>query len=153
MNESNFMRNTSFFLGAVLVAGLLVSGCTNMETKLGRGINNTLEVTRWGEMRRTKEQMSLFDGPGVGYTAGTVIGFDRSLARTGIGLLEVVTFPFPPYHPLFTDHFSVNPVYPDSYTPGIASDPKYDTDTYLGFSGGNVAPMWPNNRFAVFDTH
>jgi putative exosortase-associated protein (TIGR04073 family) len=147
------MRNASFLLGTVLMISLFAFGCTNMETKLGRGVDNTLEVTRWGELRRTKEQMSLFDGPTVGFTTGTIVGFDRSIARTGIGLLEVVTFPFPPYHPLFTNHFNVTPVYPDNYTPGIASDPKYDTDTYFGFSGGNVAPMFPGNRFAVFDTH
>jgi putative exosortase-associated protein (TIGR04073 family) len=147
------MRNKYSLLAAVIMTGLLASGCANVENKFGRGIDNTLEITRWGELRRTKEQMSLFDTPDVGYTTGLVVGIDRSLARTGIGILEIVTAPFPPYHPLFTDHFSPNPVYPDNYTPGIASDPKYATDTYIGFSGGDVMPMSPGSRFKVFDTH
>jgi hypothetical protein len=27
----------------------------------------------------------------------------------------------------------------------------FDTDTYMGFSGGDVAPFIPGSRFRVFD--
>ena len=31
------------------------------------------------------------------------------------------------------------------------SDALFDTDTYTGFSGGDVAPLFPGSRFSVFD--
>ncbi|MFO1476359.1 MAG: exosortase system-associated protein, TIGR04073 family [Verrucomicrobiota bacterium] len=147
------MRNTFSLLAAVALTGLLATGCSNMQQKLGRGTANTTEIIRMGEMRRTMEQTSLTQGAQVGRTTGFVTGLSRSLARTGIGVYEVVTFPFPPYGPVFTDHFAVNPVYPDSYKPGMSDSSTYATDTYLGFSGGDVAPGVPGSRFMVFDTH
>jgi len=147
------MRNTFSLLAAVAVTALLATGCTNMQQKLGRGTSNSMEIVRMGEMHRTMEQTSLFAGPEVGRTSGFVTGLCRTCARTGIGIYEVVTFPFPPYGPVFTDHFSPGVVYPDSYKPGLAESPTYATDTYLGFSGGDIAPGIPGSRFTVFDTH
>jgi putative exosortase-associated protein (TIGR04073 family) len=135
----------------VVCAALFAAGCANPEQKLGRGISNTYEVVRLGEMRRTIEQTALFDSPGEGYTTGVIRGFDRSMARTGIGLYEIVTFPFPPYHPVATNYLSVNPVFPSSYAPKIISDPLFRTDTYSGFSGGDIAPFVPGSRFSIFD--
>jgi putative exosortase-associated protein (TIGR04073 family) len=147
------MRNTYSFLVALAMTGALASGCAHVEKKLGRGIDNTVEIVRWGELRRSMEQSSLFDSPDVGATTGFVRGFNRTLARTGIGVYEVVTAPFPPYGPVFTHYLAPNPVYPDNYTPGIAADSMYDTDTYFGFSGGEVLPIIPGDRFRIFDTH
>jgi putative exosortase-associated protein (TIGR04073 family) len=135
------------------VTGVLAGGCAGTEKKLGRGMNNTYEIVRMGEMRRTIEQTCLFDGPSVGYTTGVIRGLNRSLARTGIGLYEVVTCPFPPYDPVLTDYFKPGPVFPDNYTPGLVEDPALSTDTNLGYSGGDIAPFVPNSRFRVFDTH
>jgi len=129
---------------------LLTSGCAGPEEKLGRGMSNVLEVARWGELRRSIEQTAVLDTPEAGYTAGAVRGFDRSLARTGLGVLEVVTFPFPPYDPMFTSYLSPQPAYPASYKPGLPTDSLFDTDTYTGFSGGDVAPFIPGSRFTVF---
>jgi putative exosortase-associated protein (TIGR04073 family) len=112
-----------------------------------------MEIVRQGELRRTVEQTALFDSPDTGYTVGVVRGFNRTLARTGIGLFEIITAPFPPYDPLFTDYFSPTPVYPDNYTPTLVEDPAFSTDTNLGFSGGDIAPFIPGSRFRVFDTH
>jgi putative exosortase-associated protein (TIGR04073 family) len=147
------MRNTFSLLAVLAIAGALSSGCTNMQQKLGRGFSNTYEIVRMGEMRRSMEQTSLFVGPEAGRSAGAVTGLCRSLGRTGIGLFEIVTFPLPPYRPIFTDTYSPSPVYPDNYAPGIAADPKYETDVLLGFSGGDVAPGIPGSRFRIFDTH
>ncbi len=146
------MRKSIFLLSAFLVAGFL-TGCANTERKLGRGISNTLEIVRGGEFRRSMEQTALFDGPDVGYTKGFVRGLNRTFARTGVGLYEVVTAPIPPYDPVCTDYLSPNVVYPDSYTPGILEDSLYATDTNLGFSGGDVVPLIPGSRFRIFDTH
>ena len=133
------------------LAALFTSGCAGPEQKLGRGMNNFYEVVRMGEMRRSVEQMSVLDSPGAGYTAGAVRGLDRSLARTGVGVLEVITFPLPPYGPMFTGYLNPQPAFPESYKPGLISDALFDTDTYTGFTGGDVAPFIPGSRFKVFD--
>lgn len=135
----------------VAVTGLLVGGCAGPERKLGRGFNNFNEIFRWGEMRRTKEQTALFESPDRAYTTGTIRGFNRSMSRVGLGLYEIVTFPLPSYEPRWTTHLKPEPVYPDNYTPGLIALPMYETATSLGYGGGDVAPMFPNSRFRVFD--
>jgi len=138
------------FLTVVVLAALLTSGCAGPERKLGRGMGNLYEVVRMGEMRRSIEQTAVLDSPDAGYTVGAVRGFDRSIARTGLGVVEIVTFPFPPYDPMFTSYLKPQPVYPESYKPGLVSDSIFDTDTYTGFSGGDIAPLIPGSRFSVF---
>jgi putative exosortase-associated protein (TIGR04073 family) len=142
------MRNALLLLCVVALVALLNSGCAGPEEKLGRGTSNVYEVVRMGELRRSVEQSAVFDGS---YTTGLVRGFDRSMARTGVGLYEVVTFPFPPYHPVFTKYLAPQPVYPDNYKPGLWSDSLFDTHTYVGFDGGDIAPYVPGSRFQVFD--
>jgi len=138
------------FLSMVALVALLTSGCAGPEQKLGRGMSNVFEIVRLGEMRRSIEQTAVLDTPEAGYTVGAVRGFDRTLARTGMGVLEVVTFPIPPYSPMFTSYLSPQPAFPASYKPGLPTDSLFDTDTYTGFSGGDVAPFIPGSRFTVF---
>jgi putative exosortase-associated protein (TIGR04073 family) len=147
------MRKTLPLLSVLGLAAIFASGCANVENKFGRGMANTFEIVRGGEFRRSVEQTGLFDGPDTAYTTGFVHGLNRSLARTGIGVYEVVTAPFPPYHPVFTDQFAPGPVYPDNYTPGLVADSMFATDTELGYSGGDVFPFLPGCRFRVFDMH
>ena len=142
------MRNV---ISLLALAALFTSGCAGPEQKFGRGMSNTFEITRLGEMRRSIEQTAVFESPSAGYTVGAVRGLNRTLARTGLGLYEIVTAPFPPYHPIWTSYLSPGPVYPESYKPGLISDSMFDTDTYTGFSGGEVAPFVPGSRFRVFD--
>ncbi len=147
------MLNKLLFLAALAVTGTMLSGCANAERKFGRGMANTWEIVRLGEMRRTMEQTTLFDGPDVGRTTGFIRGLNRSLARTGVGIYEVVTAPFPPYDPVFTDYLAPGPVYPDNFHPKVREDSLYATDSNLGFSGGDVFPNIPGSRFRIFDTH
>ena len=147
------MRKTLPYLAFSLVAAALVSGCANTERKFGRGMSNMFEIVRGGEFRRTMEQTGLFDGPDAAYGTGFVRGVNRTLARTGIGVYEVVTAPFPPYDPVCTDHFAPGAVYPDNYLPGLLEDSMFATDSNLGFSGGDVVPLIPGSRFRIFDTH
>ena len=147
------MRKTFLLLSGVAFAALFASGCKNVENKFGRGMRNTFEIVRMGEMRRTMEQTALFDSPETAYTTGFVRGLNRTLARTGVGIYEVVTAPFPPYDPVFTDYLAPDPVYPDNYRPGLVADSTFDTDVYTGFSGGDVIPIIPGSRFRIFDTH
>jgi putative exosortase-associated protein (TIGR04073 family) len=146
------MQKTFSFLGAVLALGFLATGCAGPEKKLGRGLNNTFEIVRWGDMRRSIEQ-DVLTNPDARYTTGMVKGFNRSMARVGIGIYEVVTFPIPlfTYDPVATGYIKPNPVYPDSYKPRIVADSTFATDTSIGFSGGDVAPWFPGSRFRIFE--
>jgi len=149
------MRNAISILALAALTILFTSGCAGPEKKLGRGISNTLEITRFGEMRRNIEQTSIFESPSAGYTAGAMHGLDKTLARTGVGIFEVFTFPIPMpkvgYDPLFPHYLPPGPVYPESYHPGLVSGSLFDTDTYTGYSGGDVAPFIPGSRFKIFD--
>jgi putative exosortase-associated protein (TIGR04073 family) len=148
------MRSAIAFLSVLSLSlsfSAFLTGCVGPEEKLGRGVDNTFEVVRMGEMRRSIEQASIFDSPSQGYTYGFFHGLDRSIARTGIGIYEVVTFPIPPYTPVATNSFKVLPVYPESYKPHLLSDSTFDTDTYMGFPSGDAAPWFPGSRFNVFD--
>jgi putative exosortase-associated protein (TIGR04073 family) len=147
------MRYKIPFLAAIFAVGALTTGCTSMEQKFGRGMANTVEIVRMGEFRRSVEQTAIFGGPDRGYTTGFVRGLNRSLARTGVGIYEVVTAPFPPYDPVLTDYLAPGPVYPDNYQPNLLEDSLFATDTNLGFSGGDVLPFVPGARFRIFDTH
>ena len=158
------MRITRLLFAVAAVAAF--SGCAGPENKFGRGLNNLTEIVRGGEMRRSMEQTGLWDGPSASST-GFARGFTRTMARTGIGLYEVVTFAIPPYEPLLVPkgrlypdasmktrtypwgglEFSENPVFPDSYKPGLRSGSLFDTDTSVGFSDGDIFPWFPGSRF------
>src|SRR2546422_10746548 len=116
------MRKTLPYLAFSLVAAALVSGCANTERKFGRGMSNMFEIVRGGEFRRTMEQTALFDGPDAAYSTGFIRGINRTFARTGLGIVEMVTAPFPPHHPMWTDYLAPGPVYPDSYMPNLLED-------------------------------
>jgi putative exosortase-associated protein (TIGR04073 family) len=147
------MSKTLSLLAVVAAAGLLSTGCADTERKFGRGMSNLAEPLRMGEMRRSMEQTGLFDGPDASYGVGFIRGLNRTLARTGLGLYEMVTAPIPPYDPVWTDYLSPTPVYPDNYTPNLVEDSTFATDINLGFSGGDVMPFIPGSRFRIFDTH
>ena len=144
------MRKTLSLLGVVVAFGVLATGCAGPEKKLGRGINNTYEIVRMGELRRTVEQTALWNSQDQGFTTGLIRGFNRSMAHTGIGLYEIITFPIPSYEPIATGYLKPNPVYPDSYKPRLMEDALFATETAIGFSGGDVAPWFPGSRFRIF---
>ena len=139
------------FLGAALVVAALATGCAGPSKKLGRGINNSLEPVRLAEWQRSVEQSRLYDAPQHNGPIAMVNGFTRTMARAGLGIYEIVTFPIPSYDPIWTDYLAPNPQYPDSYKPGLPDSPLFRTDVSLGFSGGDIAPGIPGSRFRVFD--
>jgi putative exosortase-associated protein (TIGR04073 family) len=142
------MRISLSSVASLAVVALLGVGCVNTERKMGRGILNATEFTRLGEIRRSMEQSALWENTDATYTTGFLHGLNRSLARTGVGIYEIVTAPFPPYEPIFLPEY---PVYPDSYRPKLIADPTFGPDAALGFSGGDIAPMVPGSRFRIFD--
>ena len=145
------MRNTLSLLGFAALVVCLGAGCAGPEAKFGRGIGNITEATRAGEFERSFEQEAMFGGPDVGMGTGFVRGVNHTLARTGVGVYEIVTAPLPPYGPVFTSYVAPKPLYPDTYRPRKWSDAMFDNDRMTGFSGGDVAPWFPGSRFRVFD--
>jgi putative exosortase-associated protein (TIGR04073 family) len=144
------MRKANSLLAAAALAALFTAGCAGPEQKLGTGVVNVTEFTRLGEISRSVEQTAVFESPEAGYTTGFIHGFDQSVARTAMGAYEIITFPFPPYQPVLTKYVPPGTVYPDSYRPGLVSTPTFQTDTYYGFSGGDIAPLFPGSRFSIF---
>ena len=70
-----------------------------------------------------------------------------------VGAYEIVTFPIPDhgsegYGPILKP---ANPVYPDSYTPGVLADTTFNSDSNLGFGCGDIAPCFPGSRFYIFN--
>jgi len=124
-----------------------------------------------GEIQRSVEQTALWDGADKAYTTGFMRGLNRSIVRTAVGAYEIVTCPIGPYHALLTPKgrlwpdpsvrtykfphggFALpeDPAYPDSFKPGIMEGPPFDTDTALGFTGGEVFPFFPGSKFRIFD--
>jgi len=144
------MQKPLVFMMSVAAVVLLVSGCAGPEKKFGRGLSNVTEVARLGELRRSIEQTAIFYSPQEGYTRGFMTGLNKTLARTGLGVYEIVTFPIPSYEPIWTNYLAANPVFPASYHPNLIAGPEFDTDTSVGFSGGDFAPFIPGSRFHIF---
>lgn len=134
-------------LPLLAVAALALTGCQSAEKKLGRGINNLTEPFRLGEMSRSVEQHTIFDPGSAGGARGVIHGLNRTVGRTAVGLFEVLTFPLPgdPYI------YPVGKVYPDSYHPRVLDNPILQTDSAMGISGGDVAPMIPGSKFRIFN--
>ena len=62
-------------------------------TKLGRGVANTL--TGWVELPKNIYDTSVQDNAFTGMTLGLAKGAAMTLVRTGAGIYEIATFPFP----------------------------------------------------------
>jgi putative exosortase-associated protein (TIGR04073 family) len=145
------MRIAKCLFALTALAVVMTTGCSGPEKKLGRGISNTMEPVRMGELRRSVEQTALWDSPEAAYTTGFVRGLNNTLARTGLGIYEIVTFPFPSYEPVLTHKIPAKPRYPGTYRPNLIEDQTFSPDTSLGFAGGDVAPFIPGSRFRIFD--
>ena len=160
------MRKFATLLMATVTVALL-TGCGGATRKLGRGINNFSEPFRMSEMTRSIEQTGLWEGPHTAYTTGVLRGFGRTMARSAIGISEILTFPIPTpdYDPYFfpekwfedpfkkveIDPFRADLNYPDNYRPQKHHSPIFATDTSVGFAGGELLPWIPGSRFRVFE--
>ena len=140
-----------FFLFVAGLAAVGLTGCSGPEQKLSRGLDNTFELVRWGDMRRSVEQSAVFSAPDVSYSYGVIHGFDQSVKRAALGIYEVATFPIPSYTPIATKYVPVTPSSPDSYKPSLIADTTFNTCTYSGYGGGDIMPFIPGSRFSIFD--
>lgn len=161
---------------SLLAVPVFFAGCAGPERKLGRGINNLTEFTRFGEVSRSVEQTTLWEGGAKGRTTGFIRGFNRGMARTFIGVAEVATFyaPWPkdggwsydacytPDGPLYPDYSMATynedwggmrlPEYggaPDSFSPGWTAQSGMDTDGEMGITGGSIISPYPFGKFRI----
>ncbi|MEA3305453.1 MAG: exosortase system-associated protein, TIGR04073 family [Candidatus Omnitrophota bacterium] len=78
----------------VLILAVATSGyAQDPAKKLGRGLANIL--TGWIELPKNVYDTSVEDSPLAGLTIGLAKGVGMTIVRTGAGIYEIVTFPFP----------------------------------------------------------
>ncbi|MCG3175972.1 MAG: hypothetical protein MOGMAGMI_00910 [Candidatus Omnitrophica bacterium] len=82
----------------VLVLALSLSGARvcyaeDAFTKLGRGVANTF--TGWVELPKSVYTKSNEQNAVSGATVGLAEGVGMAIVRTGAGIFDVITFPFP----------------------------------------------------------
>ncbi len=169
------MSKSMRFLPVLMVPALVV-GCAGPEKKLGRGLSNMSEFARGGEISRSVEQTTLWEGTQKGNTVGFIRGFNRSVARTAIGVAEVATFfaPWPKsggwtYDAVYTPDGPMYPDYsmttytepfggmrlteygatPDSYNHSYPATGAMDTDGEMGITGGSILPFYPFGKFQL----
>lgn len=92
------MRKAMKYMGSFGVAAMILLVSTvcfadDPFTKLGRGVANTL--TGWVEIPKNIYDTSVQDNALAGMTLGLAKGAGMTLVRTGAGIFEVATFPFP----------------------------------------------------------
>ena len=82
-----------FFVALFVMSATSACFAQDAFTKLGRGIANTL--TGWVELPKNIYSTSVDDNPLAGVTLGLAKGAGMTLVRTGAGIYEIATFPFP----------------------------------------------------------
>ena|SRR3989338_3191309 len=78
---------------ALMVTVAAVCFAQDPFTKLGRGVANTL--TGWVELPKNVYKTSVEDNALAGITLGLAKGAGMTIVRTGAGIYEIATFPFP----------------------------------------------------------
>lgn len=103
-------RAVMITITALLIVGLLMlstpSYAQDAFKKLGRGVVNSL--TGWLEVPKGIVDESKESNVFAGLTIGTIKGLGLGLVRTGAGVYEAVTFPFPipeGYEPIVKPEF------------------------------------------------
>ncbi len=79
-------------LPVVMAEDIIEDDVDEWGDKLGRGVVNVL--TSPLEVVRTVDVKTKTDGALTGFTVGLVEGIGRFVVRAGVGVIDVVTFPF-----------------------------------------------------------
>jgi len=90
------MKYKGLIIALVMVMVLAVASSSYAQDpakKLGRGLANIL--TGWIELPKNIYDVSVEENPLAGLTIGLAKGIGMTIVRTGAGIYEVVTFPFP----------------------------------------------------------
>ena len=94
----------------VMIMGVADVVCAqDMSKKLGRGVANIL--TGWIELPKNIYDTSVEENAFSGITMGLARGVGMTVVRTGAGVYEAVTFPFPlpeGYEPIVEPEYLLN---------------------------------------------
>ncbi len=90
--KRNFIVST-FSIGMLVMSLTTVCFASDPFTKLGRGVANTL--TGWIELPKNIYKTSSEENVLAGATLGLAKGAGMAIVRTGAGIYEIATFPFP----------------------------------------------------------
>lgn len=92
-SKSPFKRSLPVVFVAVFLSFSSVCYAEDAFTKLGRGVANTL--TGWVELPKTIYSTSVEENAFAGMTLGLAKGAGLAIVRTGAGIYEIASFPFP----------------------------------------------------------
>ena len=108
--------NKNRIKGLIIIIGVLVvlnitttSFAQDAGKKLGRGLVNIL--TGWIELPKNIYETSVESNPLSGLTIGLAKGLGMTVVRTGAGIYETATFPFPlpqEYKPILDPEYVLN---------------------------------------------
>ena len=107
-----------------------------------------------GEMQHSVEQNAVFDPP-ARHATGLIHGFDQSVYRHRAGRLS--DRHFPGRQPADANqlraetHSARERLIRTATIRDCRLSRTFQTDTYTGFSGGDIVPFIPGSRFSVFD--
>jgi putative exosortase-associated protein (TIGR04073 family) len=93
MKRDFFRKFLSVSAGLAFLTAAHVCYAQDPFTKLGRGVANVL--TGWVEIPKNVYNTSREENAFSGMTLGLVKGIGLTIVRTGAGLFEAATFPFP----------------------------------------------------------
>ena len=92
--RTGFVKSISAsVVGVFLLTVATVCFASDPFTKLGRGVANTL--TGWVEIPENIYKTSVDENAFAGVTLGLAKGAGMTIVRTGAGIYEITTFPFP----------------------------------------------------------
>lgn len=91
--SKKFHQSVAAHVIALILMTTTVCFAQDAFTKLGRGVANTL--TGWVELPKNIYNTSVEDNAFSGMTLGLAKGAGMTLVRTGAGIYEIATFPFP----------------------------------------------------------
>ncbi len=93
MSKTSLRRTVVCIFVLSLLTTATVCFAQDAFSKLGRGVANTL--TGWVELPKNIHQTSVDENVFSGMTLGLAKGAGMTIVRTGAGIFEVATFPFP----------------------------------------------------------
>ena len=93
MNKTAIKRGLVSVLFVLTLSTATVCFANDAFTKLGRGVANVL--TGWVEIPKNVYNVSVEENALTGATLGLAKGAGMTIVRTGAGIFEIATFPFP----------------------------------------------------------
>lgn len=104
--QKTFRILVVFFIALAMLGAATHCYAQNPGRKLGRGLANVL--TGWVELPKNIYDTSVEENMLSGLTMGLAKGIGMTIVRTGAGVFEAVTFPFPipeDYQPVLEPEF------------------------------------------------